>query len=158
MSQKRLARKIIQEMDSDSESESDSENNVKVNNELGNDLHIVPYTEKSFVVMGSTLNHSKALVSLGGKYNTNLKIGQGWIFAKVRQESVENYLKTGEIVPYVYSQTDKNKYATQNKESSDTNGKIQKIFLALNNAFNSDDDYEGSDILNVINQIETKFK
>ena len=156
MSQKRLARKNHQEIESELDSDLDSK--VKVNNELGKDLHIVPYTEKSIVVMGSTLNHSKALVSLGGKYNSNLKIGQGWIFAKVRQESIENYIQTGEIVPYIYSQTDKNKYAIQNKDNSDTNGKILKIFLELNNAFNSNDDYEGSVILNVINQIETKFK
>jgi len=157
MSHKRLA--VKNTIDSDDESEQlSSEKHSNEENTLGEDLYISQYTDKSFVVLGNTLNHSKALVSLGGSYNTGLRIGQGWVFAKFRQESVEKYIKTGEVVPYDYSKSDKFNYNQKQVIVKDDTDKIKLIFNELRNAFDLNNDYEGSSIIDVINQFEAKFK
>ncbi len=124
----------------------------------GTELYIVSYTDKSFVVMGDTLNHSGALVSLGGKYNPNLRIGQGWIFSKIRQESVENYIKTGEIVPYVYSKEDQAKYTKKSTTvRQPQQEQLRKLFQDFREAFDPNEEYESSSIIEVIYQLEEKF-
>jgi len=55
-------------------------------------LTIEDYSEKSFVVYGeNTKIHIDKLKELGGKYNSNLKIGPGWIFSNTRKEKVQEY-------------------------------------------------------------------
>ncbi len=122
------------------------------------DLYIMPYTDRSFVVMGDTLNHSNALTSLGGKYNTNLRIGQGWIFAKVREESLRHYIATGEIVPYVYSKEQQAKFARSNAAPPPelSKQKLSEVFQDFRDAFDPDEDYEGASIIDVIYQLEEK--
>ncbi len=61
------------------------------------DLRIEEYTDKSIVVLGNTRDVKEDLKRLGGKYNSNLKCGPGWIFSKNSQKSVQNYIKTGNI-------------------------------------------------------------
>nr|QBK87486.1 MAG: hypothetical protein LCMAC201_03960 [Marseillevirus LCMAC201] len=124
------------------------------------DLYIMPYTDRSFVVMGETLDHSNALTLLGGKYNTNLRIGQGWIFAKVREESVRKYIESGEIIPYVYTEQDQAKYnqkKVDTKETVDLSKEFRNLFRELREAFDSDEDYEGKSIIEVIYQLEEKY-
>ena len=145
---KRLARRTAPADD-----DNDQETNV------GTDLYIIPYTERSIVVMGDTLNHSNALVTLGGKYNTNLRIGQGWIFAKVREDSVRQYIETGEIHPYVYSREDQAKFEKKpNNEAARESGvseqQLRKLFREFRDAFDVDEEYEGSSIIDVIYQLE----
>lgn len=118
----------------------------------GTDLYITDYSAKSFVVMGDTLSHSGALTTLGGTFNPNLKIGNGWIFAKIRKQSVENYIDTGDIVPYVYTNQDKSKYNTPAP-----NAQLRAIFKEFRYAFNADEQYEGISIINVIYQLEEKY-
>lgn len=124
----------------------------------GIDMYVVQYSEKSFVVMGDTLSHSDALTKLGGKYNTNLRVGQGWIFAKAREDSVKNYIETGEIVPYVYPKDVQNKYQSQKRTSNgEADQKLIKIFRELRDAFDADAEYDGKDIIEVIHQLEEKY-
>ena len=52
-------------------------------------MNIEDYTDKSFVVFGETKNYKDALKELGGKYNSNLKVGPGWIFSKANREKVQ---------------------------------------------------------------------
>lgn len=125
----------------------------------GTNLFITPYTERSFVVMGDTIDHSNALVALGGKYNTGLRIGQGWIFAKVREESVQKYIDTGEIEPYVYSKEDQNKFEQRNGGSGGGGigeKQLRTIFRELREAFDTNEDYEGTSIIDVIYQLEER--
>jgi hypothetical protein len=66
-------------------------------------LTIEDYSEKSFVVYGeNTKIHIDKLKELGGKYNSNLKIGPGWIFSNTRKEKVQEYFNNidmSKIIP-----------------------------------------------------------
>jgi hypothetical protein len=50
------------------------------------------YSEKAIVVRGDTKEHKESLKQLGGKWNSNLKGGSGWIFSKSRENDVRNYI------------------------------------------------------------------
>jgi hypothetical protein len=115
---------------------------------LSDELIISNYTERSIVVTGDTISHSKALKELGGSFNPKLRVGAGWIFSKARKESIENYIKTGEIKPHVF---DKSKFEAQ--KSVD----VKKIFKTLYGAFEADAEYDGEDVLETIKQVERKF-
>jgi hypothetical protein len=57
------------------------------------DLHIIDYSEKSFVVRGdSTKDYKERLKELGGKWNANLKDGGGWIFSNNNREKVNDWI------------------------------------------------------------------
>lgn len=78
-------------------------------------IYIVDYTVNSFIVLGDSLGHSSELGKLGGTWVENLRIGSGWLFAKIRKESVENYIKTGEIKKYEYSEKELEKFKGNKK-------------------------------------------
>jgi len=125
----------------------------------------MPYTEKSFVVMGETIDHSKQLVELGGKFNTNLRIGEGWIFAKVREPSVRHYIESGEVKPFVYSKEQQNMYkkngngtmATTPENPQILNVKLRNMFKTFRNAFDPESEYNGQSIIDVIDQLEARY-
>ena len=124
--------------------------------DLKKELTITPYSERSFIVMGSgTHDHSEALVSLGGKY-TQLRIGTAWLFPKIKQETVQHYIDTGEVKPYVYSQSDKDRFERRNIPDFDIKQKLREIFKEFRDAFDKDEDYEGASIIDVIDQLEEK--
>jgi len=112
------------------------------------DINIFPYTEKSFIITGETLNHSEALTALGGKYCVSLKnySGGAWLFAKYKEASVKKYIDTGVIEQAVYNGPVKS-------QSSD----YSKVFRELKDAFDPDETYEGSAIFSIIHQLEKKF-
>ena len=78
-------------------------------------MNIEDYTDKSFVVFGETKNFKDILKELGGKFNSNLKVGPGWIFSKANKEKVENWIKS------IPTQTITNH--TMNSSSSSSNKK-----------------------------------
>jgi len=55
-------------------------------------LILKDYSEKSFVISGETKNFKEELKSIGGKWNSNLKDGPGWIFSNKRKEKVQKWL------------------------------------------------------------------
>ena len=57
-------------------------------------MNIEDYTEKSFVVFGETKNFKETLKELGGKYNSNLKVGPGWVFSKSNKDKIEQWLSS----------------------------------------------------------------
>lgn len=118
-------------------------------------LYILEYSPKSFVVMGETLTHSQNLGRLGGKYGS-YRYGAGWLFAKVREASVKKYIETGEVEPHVYTKEQREKFEQQ-KANSNSNLDLKRIFRELRSAFDPDEDYEGSAIIDVIQQIEDKY-
>ena len=63
-----------------------------VSTEEKTDLILKDYSEKSFVVSGETKKFKEELKSLGGKWNSNLKEGPGWIFSNKRKEKVQKWL------------------------------------------------------------------
>ena len=60
-------------------------------------INIESYSDKAIVVRGNTKSHKEALMNLGGKYNDRLKGGEGWIFPKIKQKDIENWMRTGII-------------------------------------------------------------
>jgi len=91
------------------------------------DLMVIPYSEKSFVVQGDLMNHGSALTELGGKYNIYLKCGAGYIFNIHRKESVENYIDTGDIKPFVYNDEMKKKYMQTENEKHAINTQLKSV-------------------------------
>lgn len=59
------------------------------------DIYIEDYSKKAFVVRGETRKYNNDLKALGGKWNSNLHDGAGWIFSKTIQKKVEEWLTSG---------------------------------------------------------------
>ena len=55
-------------------------------------MNLSDYTEKSIVLRGDTTKHKETLKTLGGKWNSNLKDGGGWIFSNKNKVSIETWL------------------------------------------------------------------
>ena len=55
-------------------------------------MNLSDYTEKSIVLRGDTTKHKETLKTLGGKWNSNLKDGGGWIFSNKNKFSIETWL------------------------------------------------------------------
>jgi hypothetical protein len=61
------------------------------------DIKILSYSDKSFCVIGNTIEYKDLLKSFGGKYNRYLTLDdkkvQGWIFSNKNKELVEQWLR-----------------------------------------------------------------
>jgi len=55
-------------------------------------VKVVPYSEKSFAVVGDTKPIKEILKSLGGCFNSHLACGIGWIFPISKMQTVSNFL------------------------------------------------------------------
>lgn len=56
-------------------------------------INIEDYSDKSFVVRGSdTVKFKDTLKELGGKWNSMLKNGGGWIFSNIHKEKIEKFI------------------------------------------------------------------
>jgi len=86
-------------------------------------MNIEDYTEKSFVVFGETKNFKDILKELGGKFNSNLKVGPGWIFSKANKEKVENWMKS------IPTQTIPNHLITNSSSSSSNKKNLSKLVI-----------------------------
>lgn len=62
-------------------------------------MNLSTYTDKSFVISGNTKEHRTILKEMGGKWNSNLSCGSGWIFTNARRKEVETWLKSIETAP-----------------------------------------------------------
>jgi len=60
---------------------------------LKNNVQIIDYSEKSFVVIGETKPLKEDLKYLGGCFNFRLTYGAGWIFPMSKKEKVLSFLK-----------------------------------------------------------------
>ena len=59
------------------------------------DITISDYTNNSIVVQGETKKYKEDLKKLGGKYNSNLKNGPGWIFPKTSEKELSSFINGG---------------------------------------------------------------
>jgi len=50
------------------------------------------YSDKSFVVSGSTKEFKEQLMALGGRYNPHLTTGPGYIFSNNKEQQVRNFI------------------------------------------------------------------
>lgn len=55
-------------------------------------INIESYSEKSFVIYGNTKEYKDKIKELGGKFNSNLKVGPGWIFSNTKIDKVKEWL------------------------------------------------------------------
>ena len=56
-------------------------------------INIENYSDKSFVVRGNdTVKFKDTLKELGGKWNSMLKNGGGWIFSNIHKKKIENFI------------------------------------------------------------------
>ena len=62
---------------------------------LNSEMNVINYSEKSFVVTGDeTKKYKEDLKKLGGKWNSNLSCGGGWIFSNKSKEEVEKFVES----------------------------------------------------------------
>lgn len=83
-------------------------------------LTIEEYSEKSFVIRGSEEETKKAkedLKKLGGKWNSGLRGGGGWIYSNKKRDAVDSWFETGEVPEIVRVETP---VATNTTASSST--------------------------------------
>ena len=59
------------------------------------DITVSDYTNNSIVVQGETKKYKEDLKKLGGKYNSNLKNGPGWIFPKTSEKELSSFINGG---------------------------------------------------------------
>ena len=59
---------------------------------------IEKYSEKSFVVRGETKQHKEKLSDMGGKWNSRLRDGAGWIFPNMLKDNVQNWINNGIVI------------------------------------------------------------
>ena len=55
-------------------------------------INVEKYSEKSFVIYGNTKEYKDKIKELGGKFNSNLKVGPGWIFSNIKFDKVKEWL------------------------------------------------------------------
>ena len=91
------------------------------------DITITDYTEKSFVLRGDTKEYSRFLADSGGKWNPNLKDGDGWIFSMKKKENIETWLKS-ETKNQSKNET---KDESKSKSDSTSESKLDKILDML---------------------------
>ena len=93
-------------------------------------IKIEDYSENSFVLQGDdTKKYKDKIKELGGKWNSNLKIGAGWIFNIKNKSAVKEWMQTFEnnVVEPVQTFATKTQSNYENKvENKDED--IEKIF------------------------------
>ena len=74
--------------------------NCKVIETLGPNLSLVEYSAKSVAVIGDTRPNKDALKELGGKWNSRLRCGPGWIYPKTKiEEIIKRMMRSGSSSP-----------------------------------------------------------
>lgn len=63
---------------------------------MSKQIYLEEYTQSSIVVRGNTFSHKEGLKQLGGKWNSRLTGGAGWIFPKTEKHKVQSYIDNTE--------------------------------------------------------------
>ena len=61
-------------------------------NIAGLEIQIIAYSEKAIAVIGDTKPIAGKLQEIGGRFNSHLSCGPGWIFSKKREKTVRDLL------------------------------------------------------------------
>ena len=64
-------------------------------------INIIDYSEKAFAVVGDTKAVKESLKKMGGRFNSKLSCGCGWIFSNKVREDVERFISSGEVTERV---------------------------------------------------------
>ena len=82
-------------------------------------MFLSKYSEKSFVVTGNTKDHKEELKEMGGRYNSKLSCGSGWIFSFSRKDEVESWVQKKQS-SVIWQQTPSSTAATTTTTSTST--------------------------------------
>ena len=55
-------------------------------------LQIIDYSEKAIAIVGETRAIKETLKTLGGRFNSHLSCGAGWIFSKTKETTLREAL------------------------------------------------------------------
>jgi hypothetical protein len=55
-------------------------------------MNLSNYSDKSFVITGNTKEYKEELKEMGGKWNSKLTCGSGWIFSLTKKNELEAWL------------------------------------------------------------------
>ena len=73
--------------------------------EMSSQMSIEEYSEKSFVVRGSTKKYKDVLLGRGGKWNPFIKNGgAGWIFSKRHHDKMKVFVdevNSGKVILFI---------------------------------------------------------
>ena len=96
-------------------------------------ITITDYSERSFVVRGEgTKEHKDALKQMGGKWNSNLRDGGGWIYPMTKKPDLQKWKSSGilnsEMKYYSSSSssTSSSSYSPSSKTPSISNESLMK--------------------------------
>ena len=56
-------------------------------------MNLSNYSDKSFVISGNTKEYKEELKEMGGKWNSKLTCGSGWIFSLTKKKELEDWLE-----------------------------------------------------------------
>jgi hypothetical protein len=56
-------------------------------------MNLSTYSDKSFVITGNTKEYKDELKELGGKWNSKLTCGSGWVFSLTKKKELESWLQ-----------------------------------------------------------------
>ena len=57
-------------------------------------LRLSDYSSYSIVISGDTRKYKDELKDMGGKYNSKLKNGPGWIFSKKKEDKLKSFIES----------------------------------------------------------------
>ena len=100
------------------------------------------YTDKSFVISGSTKEFKEQLMALGGRYNPKLKTGPGFIFSNKKEQEVKDFLNNNNNNN---NDNDNNYDILATNKGKITNTKIKSALPSTNSSFNYPNRFIGSD-------------
>lgn len=62
------------------------------------DLRIIDYSDKCIAVVGETRAIKDKLAKMGGRFNSRLTCGAGWVFPKTKLDLVQGFIKGNQIL------------------------------------------------------------
>jgi len=67
-------------------------------------INIIDYSDKAFAVVGDTKAVKEELKKMGGRFNSKLSCGCGWIFSNKMREEVETFISSGVVTGKVIAE------------------------------------------------------
>ena len=117
------------------------------------DMKITDYSDRSIVVQGDTRPYKEDMKKLGGKYNSQLKGGPGWVFPKTSEKEVNDFIVGGKrLVSDVKSYDDRVKNSDRVSYQDNRTSNIPYSFSHTSPTLG-----EFSILLSTINKMATKI-
>lgn len=121
---------------------------------MSKNVTIEEYSERSFVVRGETKECKDELKQLGGKWNSNLKGGGGWIYPISKKSLVEEWKENGLtsvstcVSPSVSSSVSSSVNSRVSKSNTDS---MMKLLTEINNRLKNIETH-----LNILPDVESE--